>query len=45
LLHHICENRFKRQAAINLSQMAAAMKEALGKYMDWDAYYHEANNT
>jgi hypothetical protein len=30
--------------AINLSQTAAAMNEALGKYMDWDVYYHGAND-
>jgi phosphotriesterase-related protein len=42
LLHHLCENRFKYHVAIYLSQMAAAMNEALGKYMDWNMYHHRA---
>jgi L-fucose isomerase-like protein len=40
LLHHICENGFEHHVAINLSQVAAAVNEALGKYMGWDVYYH-----
>jgi L-fucose isomerase-like protein len=41
LLHHICENGFEHHVAINLSQTAAAVHEALDKYMDWDVYYHQ----
>jgi len=40
LLHHICENGFEHHVAINLSHVAAAVNEALGKYMGWDVYYH-----
>jgi L-fucose isomerase-like protein len=40
LLHHICENGFEHHVAVNLSQTAAAVNEALGKYMGWDVYYH-----
>ena len=40
LLHHICENGFEHHAAINPSQSAAAVSEALGKYMGWDVYFH-----
>jgi L-fucose isomerase-like protein len=40
LLHHICENGFEHHVAINPSQMAAALNEALGKYMGWDVYFH-----
>jgi len=40
LLHHICENGFEHHVAINLSQVATAVNEALGKYMGWDVYYH-----
>jgi L-fucose isomerase-like protein len=40
LLHHICENGFEHHVAINLSQTATAVNEALGKYMGWDVYYH-----
>jgi hypothetical protein len=29
--------------AINLSQTGAAVKEVLGKYMDWDGHSHGAN--
>ena len=44
LPHDICENRFKYHVAIDLSQMVAAMKEALGNYMDWDVYHHRADD-
>jgi L-fucose isomerase-like protein len=40
LLHHICENGFEHHVAVNLSQCAGAVNEALSKYMGWDVYYH-----
>jgi len=40
LLHHICENGYEHHVAVNLSQCAAAVNEALGKYKGWDVYYH-----
>jgi L-fucose isomerase-like protein len=40
LLRYICENGFEHHVAINLSQTAPAVKEALTKYMGWDVYYH-----
>jgi L-fucose isomerase-like protein len=40
LLHHICANGYEHHVAINRSQVAAAVNEALGKYMGWDVYYH-----
>jgi L-fucose isomerase-like protein len=42
LLHHICENGFEHHVAVNLSQCAEAVNEALDKYMGWDVYYHGA---
>ena len=42
LLHHICENGYEHHVAVNLSQCAAAVNEALSKYMGWDVYYHSA---
>ena len=41
LLHHICENGFEHHVAINLSRCAAAVNEALSKYMGWEVYYHK----
>jgi L-fucose isomerase-like protein len=41
LLHHICDNGFEHHVAINLSQVAPAVNEALTKYMGWDVYYHK----
>jgi L-fucose isomerase-like protein len=41
LLHHICENGFEHHVAVNLSQCATAVDEALGKYMGWDVYRHQ----
>jgi len=43
LLHHICENGFEHHVAINLSQCATAVNEALSKYMGWDVYHHRGN--
>jgi L-fucose isomerase-like protein len=40
LLRYICENGFEHHTAINLSQTATAVNEALGKYLEWDVYYH-----
>ena len=41
LLRHICEHGFEHHVAINLSQTASAVNEALGKYMGWDVYNHD----
>jgi len=44
LLHHICENGFEHHVAVNLSQCAAAVNEALSKYLGWEVYYHRGNS-
>jgi len=36
LLHYICENGFEHHVAVNLSQTASVLNEALGKYLGWD---------
>ena len=41
LLAYICENGFEHHVAVNLSQTADAVYEALSKYMGWDVYYHK----
>jgi L-fucose isomerase-like protein len=41
LLRHICENGFEHHVAINLSQVAQSVHEALTRYMGWDVYYHQ----
>lgn len=40
LLRHICEKGYEHHVAVNLSQTAAAVDEALAKYMGWDVYHH-----
>ncbi|GIK73224.1 MAG: fucose isomerase [Chloroflexota bacterium] len=42
LLNYICENGFEHHVAMNLSQVAPAVNEALNKYMGWSTYWHEA---
>lgn len=42
LLNHICENGFEHHVAINLSQTADALYEAVRNYLGWDVYYHRA---
>jgi L-fucose isomerase-like protein len=41
LLAYICNNGFEHHVAINLSQTASAVDEALTRYMGWDVYYHD----
>ncbi len=41
LLRYICENGFEHHVAINLSQVADAVDEALSKYMGWNVYHHQ----
>jgi len=43
LLKHICENGFEHHVAVNRSQVAAAVNEALSKYLGWDVYHHKGN--
>jgi len=42
LLRHICENGYEHHVAVNRSEVAEALNEALTKYMGWDVYYHKA---
>jgi hypothetical protein len=35
-------NGFEHHVAINLSQNAAAVNDALSNYLGWDVYYHQA---
>lgn len=40
LLRYICEEGFEHHVAVNLSQTASALREALGKYLGWDVFHH-----
>jgi L-fucose isomerase-like protein len=40
LMHVICQNGFEHHAAMNRGHNAAAVSEALGRYMGWDTYHH-----
>jgi L-fucose isomerase-like protein len=40
LLQYICEEGFEHHVAINLSQTASALREALGKYLGWNVHHH-----
>jgi L-fucose isomerase-like protein len=41
LLRHICMNGFEHHVAVNLSQTADAINDALSNYLGWDVYYHQ----
>jgi L-fucose isomerase-like protein len=41
LLAYICEHGFEHHVAVNPAGIAAGVKEALGKYLGWDVYYHQ----
>jgi L-fucose isomerase-like protein len=40
LMHVICQNGFEHHAAMNRSHCAAAVAEALGRYLEWLTYHH-----
>ena len=42
LLRHICAKGFEHHVAINPSRVAGPVGEALGKYLGWDIYCHDA---
>ena len=42
LMHVICNNGFEHHAAMNGSHCAPAVAEALGNYMGWEVYHHNA---
>lgn len=41
LLQYICENGYEHHVAVNVSQTADAVHEALSKYLEWGVYLHE----
>ena len=41
LLNYICRNGFEHHIAINQSQVADAIYEAMDNYLEWDVYYHQ----
>ncbi len=42
LLRYICENGFEHHVAVNPARIAAGVQEALGKYLGWEVYRHDA---
>ena len=40
LLHYICNKGFEHHVAINLSQVASALEEAMDNYLGWKVYHH-----
>jgi L-fucose isomerase-like protein len=45
LLRYICEMGFEHHVAINPSETAAVVEEALGKYLGWEVYNHGCNSS
>ncbi|HZG56942.1 L-fucose/L-arabinose isomerase family protein [Paenibacillus sp.] len=43
LLRYICESGFEHHVSSNMSTVADAVEEALGKYMGWSVYRHGAD--
>jgi L-fucose isomerase-like protein len=41
LLRHICVEGYEHHVAVNRSQVAKAVDEALGKYLGWQVYHHK----
>jgi len=41
LLRYICENGFEHHVAANFSQTAGAVSEAASRYLGWEMYHHE----
>jgi len=40
LLNYVCQMGFEHHVAVNMSETADAVAEALGNYMGWDVYRH-----
>ena len=40
LLRYMCESGFEHHVAATRARVAGAVREALGKYMDWEVYHH-----
>ncbi len=40
LLRHICANGYEHHVAVNRTEVAAALHEALATYLGWDVYLH-----
>lgn len=40
LMHLICQNGFEHHAAMNRSHTAAAVADALSRYLGWQTYHH-----
>lgn len=41
LLHYICENGYEHHVAMNLSETAATVEEAMANYLEWEVYNHD----
>jgi len=41
LFNYVCANGFEHHVAINQSQVADAIYEAMDNYLEWDVYYHQ----
>ena len=41
LMQYVCKMGFEHHVAVNISQKADAVTEALGNYMGWEVYRHE----
>jgi hypothetical protein len=41
-MRYICKQGFEHHAAMNGSQCASSVAEALGNYLGWDVYHHAA---
>ncbi|MFQ5795289.1 MAG: L-fucose/L-arabinose isomerase family protein [Candidatus Bipolaricaulia bacterium] len=44
MLKYICENGFEHHVAINYSQVASVLEEALNKYLGWSVYHHNGGS-
>jgi len=42
LLRYICQHGFEHHIAITHATVASALQEAMGNYLDWDVYLHNA---
>ena len=40
LLRYMCESGFEHHVAATRARVAGAVREALGKYMNWEVYHH-----
>lgn len=45
LMRHVCENGFEHHVVMNASRTAGVLREAFSRYLGWQVYHHEGDES